>query len=115
MIRRNLLLVSLLGGAALWGQESRPASHFQVKFDLAGITSLKYAGDQYYTDYIAPEGGGRQFSTTDTKNRVQEAGRGAASRRAVEHAVIYNPQDWRRNEYYADLELTERFHVEARS
>ena len=125
--RQALGLMAALGAAALWGQESRPASRFEVKFDLAGITSLKYAGDRYDTDYIAPdellghvrvryklgESDWRQFSTTDSKNRVQQAGRGAASRRAVEHAVIYNPQDWRRNEYYADLELTERFHVEA--
>lgn len=128
MNKRYPILVSLwLSAAALWGQESRPASQFQVKFDMAGITSLRFAGDKFDTDYIAQgeslghvrvryklgDSDWRQFSTTDSGNKVQQAGRGAPSRQAVEHAVIYNPQDWRRNEYYADLELTERFRVEA--
>ena len=110
----------------LCAQELLPGGQFLVKFDTAGITSLKHVNDKYDTDYIAQnqllghvrirykmgESDWRRFSTTDSGNRVQPAG-GAPSDRAVEHSVVYNPQDWRRNEYYADIELTERFHVEA--
>src|ERR1035438_4455617 len=101
MNTRNLVLASLLGAAALWGQESRPASQFLVKFDLAGITSLKYAGDKYDTDYIAQdellghvrvryklgESDWRQFSTTDSKNREQRSEEHTSELQSLRHLV----------------------------
>ncbi|HET9409329.1 MAG TPA: DUF5695 domain-containing protein [Candidatus Sulfotelmatobacter sp.] len=98
-----------------------------MQFDKAGIVSLKFVGDKYDTDYIADEAtlghvrirykmgetDWRNFSTEDSGNRY-EALPEIRSRRALQQLnVIYNPQAWIRNEYYADLELTERFRVEA--
>jgi len=102
----------------LSAQETPPPEKFQLKFDQAGLTSLKYARDKYDTDYIAAdktlghvralykmgENEWREFSTTDPKNKVQQLDR--------DHAVVLKPQNWQKNEFYADLELTERFHVE---
>jgi hypothetical protein len=113
----------------MWAQAPAPsaAGQFRVQFDKAGITSLKFAGDQFDTDYIADEatlGHVRvrykmgenewgQFSTEDPQNKYQRLP-DARSRKALQQlSVIYNPQSWLRNEYYADLELTERFRVEA--
>jgi hypothetical protein len=104
-----------------------PRAQFRVQVDNAGITSLKYAGDQFDTDYIADEATlghvrvrykmgeneWREFSTEDPKNKVQRLP-DSRSRKALQQlAVVYNPQNWIRNEYYADLELTEHFRVEA--
>jgi hypothetical protein len=111
---------------AAFAQTPPPEGQFRVGFDQRGITSLKYAGDKYDTEYIAAEqtlgavrvrykmgdNEWRQFSTTDASNKYQPL-RSIPSRQVVkELAFTLNPQDWRRNEYYADLELTERFRVE---
>ncbi|MHB8500594.1 MAG: DUF5695 domain-containing protein [Candidatus Acidiferrales bacterium] len=109
-----------------FAQQSSP-SQFRLEFDKAGITSLKFAGDKYDTDYIADEGTlghihirykmgdmeWREFSTETPNNRYERLP-DIRSRRATQQLnIIYNPQAWIRNEYYADLELTERFRAEA--
>jgi len=108
-------------------QQPAPTAKFRVEFDKSGITSLKLAGDKYDTDYIADEGTlghvrirynmgeteWRQFSTDDPKNKYERLRDERSGRTLQQLAVIYNPQQWIRNEYYADLEVTERFHVEA--
>ena len=119
MRRRVLTAVLLLCGAGfLSGQDPSSPGVFLLKFDPAGISSLKYAGDKFDTDYIAAgavlghvrarykmgETEWREFSTADPKNKAVPLEDG--------HGVVYNPQSWIRNEYYADLEMTERFHVE---
>ena len=35
--------------------QAQPAGQFRVQFDNAGITSIKFAGDKFDTDYIADE------------------------------------------------------------
>src|SRR5690349_1568719 len=113
--------------SASFAQETPAAPQFRVQFDKSGITSLKFAGDKYDTDYIADEATlgnvrirykmgeteWRDFSTADAANRYQRLP-DFRSRRALQQLnIIYNPQAWIRNEYYADLELTERFRAEA--
>ncbi|HXJ04919.1 MAG TPA: DUF5695 domain-containing protein [Candidatus Acidoferrum sp.] len=126
MNRSCLVLVfALLPPATAFAQQ-QPAQ-FRVEFDKAGITSLKFAGDKYDTDYIADEGTlghihirykmgdmeWREFSTETPDNRYQRLP-DIRSRRATQQLnIIYNPQAWIRNEYYADLELTQRFRAEA--
>lgn len=117
-IHQWFLIILVLSAFVLSGQEAPAPDQFLMKFDKAGVTSLRHANDQYDTDYIASdrtlghvrarykmgENDWREFSTTDPKNKVEQL--------ESDRAVIYNPQSWQRNEYYADLELTERFHVE---
>lgn len=118
---------ALLWGNAAHAQIQPTEGQFRVQFDKAGVTSLKFAGDKFDTDYIADEAtlghvrirykmgenDWRDFSTEDTKNKYQKLP-GARSRKALQQlSIIYNPQSWQKNEYYADLELTERFRVEA--
>ncbi|MGA8921810.1 MAG: DUF5695 domain-containing protein [Candidatus Dormiibacterota bacterium] len=90
---------------------------------------MKFADDKFDTDYIADEATlghlrirykmgeneWRNFSTEDPKNKVQQLPASRSRKMLGQLAVIYNPQDWRKNEYYADLELTERFYMEADS
>lgn len=129
--RRLAAIVSLTFAVATATSAQTPAppasGQFRIDFDKAGITSLKYAGDELDTDYIADEATlghvrvrykmgeneWRQFSTEDPKNKVEPLPN-ARSRKVLQQLnVIYNPQRWIRNEYYADLELTERFRAEA--
>ena len=103
------------------------APRFRVQFDRAGITSLKFASDKYDTDYIADEStlghvrirykmgenDWREFSTEDPNNKYQRLPDSRPHRALQQLSIVYNPQSWLKNEYYADLELTERFRVEA--
>src|SRR5215475_12700425 len=122
-----VLVCALFLPAVAIAQQPSPASQFRIRFDNAGITSLKFAGDKYNTDYIAEDGTlghiriryqmgemeWRQFSTEDPKNRYERLA-DSRSRRAIQQlSVIYNQQAWIRNEYYADLEVTERYRAEA--
>ncbi len=119
--------VLLLDGSLALAQAPPATGQFRVEFDKAGITSFKFVGDKFDTDYIADEATlghvrvrykmgeneWREFSTADPKNKVERLP-DSRSRKALQQlAVVYNPQNWIRNEYYADLELTERFRVEA--
>ncbi|HKD91133.1 MAG TPA: DUF5695 domain-containing protein [Terriglobales bacterium] len=121
------ILATFAVPTAVLGQAAPVTGQFRVAFDKAGITSLKYNGDRYDTDYIADDATlghvrirykmgdteWRQFSTEDPKSKYQRLP-DDRSRRALEQlAVVYNPQQWIRNEYYADLEVTERFRAEA--
>jgi hypothetical protein len=38
-----------------FSQQPSPAPQFNVRFDKAGVPSLKYMGDKYDTDYSADE------------------------------------------------------------
>jgi hypothetical protein len=118
----------MVAAGATRAQTPAPAAgQFRVQFDKAGITSLKSAGDRFDTEYIAEEATlghvrvrykmgdteWRQFSTEDPQNKVQQLP-DLRSRKALQQLnVIYNAQQWIRNEYYADLELTTRFRAEA--
>ena len=117
----------LIFSIAAPAQEAPAPPQFLVQLSNAGITSLKFAGDKYDTDYIADEATlghirirykmgemeWRNFSTEDAANRYVRLP-DIKSRRALQQLnVVYNPQAWIRNEYYADLEVTERFRVEA--
>jgi hypothetical protein len=117
-IRMGFLAILPLSAWFLSAQEAPPPGQFLIQFDKAGIHSLKFANDKYGTDYIARgetlghvraryrmgENDWREFSTTNPENKVEQP--------ENDLVIIYNPQSWQRNEYYADLELTERFHVE---
>jgi hypothetical protein len=99
---------------------------FLVKFNEAGIASLKRAGDKYDTEYITPgrtlghvitryrmgDNDWKEFSTTDPAQKRQPL-RGGPADGAQQLLLIYNQSGW--NDYYADLELTERFRVEGDS
>jgi hypothetical protein len=124
----QIVAFALLHCALLYGAEAPAvALQFHVQFDRAGITSLKFAGDKFDTDYIADESTlghvrirykmgeneWREFSTEETTNKYERLP-DSHSRRALQQlSIVYNPQSWLKNEYYADLELTERFRVEA--
>lgn len=122
-----MLAAFVFPATAVLGQAAPAAGQFRVAFDKAGITSLKYNGDRYDTDYIADdatlghvriryrmgEAEWRQFSTEDAKNKYQRLPDDRSRRALQQLAVVYNPQQWIRNEYYADLEVTERFRAEA--
>jgi len=102
------------------------APQFTLQFDRAGITSLKFAGDKFDTDYIADEStlghvrirykmgenNWREFSTTDASHKYQRLPDSRSTRALQQLSVVYNPQSWIKNEYYADLELSERFRAE---
>jgi hypothetical protein len=123
------ILLTLVLSLCLFAQTappSAPAGQFRLQFDAHGITSLKFPGDQFDTDYIADEAtlghirvrykmgenDWREFSTRDPQNKV-EALPESRSRKALQQLnVIYNPQQWIRNQYYADLELTTRLRAE---
>lgn len=106
--------------------QSAPQPEFALKFDDHGITSLKRVGDKYDTDYIAQdatlghviirykmgENEWREFSTREPKNKLEKLRDDHSPRVSQQLSVIYNPQDWREKQYYADLELTERFRAE---
>lgn len=106
--------------------QTAPATEFGLKFDDHGITSLKRVGDKYDTDYIADwatlghvtirykmgENEWREFSTHDPANKLVKLRDDRSPRVTGQLSVVYNPQDWRKKEYYADLELTERFRAE---
>ena len=116
-------LALFLSSSPLPARESAPFGPFKIQFGQAGIVSLQRADDKYDTEYIARnrvlghvnvrykmgENEWRQFSTADGKNKFRQL-RGDAADPAPQYNVIYNESGW--DDYYADLELTERFRVE---
>src|SRR5262245_7637225 len=117
----GIIALSLLRSVLLCAAEAPAvAPRFRVQFDRAGITSFKFADDKYDTDYIADEStlghvrirykmgenDWREFSTEDANNKYERLP-DSRSRRALQQlSIVYNPQSWLKNEYYADLELT---------
>src|SRR5512146_1301490 len=126
MLNRVLRILMLVLVSSAVAAQSMPQPEFALKFDDHGITSLKRVGDKYDTDYIAQdaalghvvirykmgENEWREFSTRDPKNKLERLPDDRSPRVTQQLSVIYNPQDWRKKEYYADLELTERFRAE---
>lgn len=126
MLKRvvGMLMLALITSAT--AAQSSPEAEFGLKFDAHGIVSLKRIADKYDTDYIADgatlghliihykmgENDWREFSTRDPKNKLVKLHDDDSSRVTDQLSVVYNPQDWRKKEYYADLELTERFRAE---
>src|SRR5512146_413065 len=124
---KRLVCVLLLALSSSLAAQSTEKSQFELKFDDHGITSLKRSGDRYDTDFIADdatlgrvtirymmgENEWRQFSTHDAGNKLERLPDDRSRRVSQQLSVIYNPQDWRKNEYYADLEVTERFRAES--
>ena len=117
----------LLAGSLMRAQIPPTTGQFLLQFGSSGVTSLKYVGDKFDTDYIADESTLGQvrvrykmgendwsdFSTDDSRNKVQRLPDARSPKALQQLALVYNPQSWLKNEYYADLELTERFRVEA--
>ncbi|HEU5403376.1 MAG TPA: DUF5695 domain-containing protein [Terriglobales bacterium] len=126
MLNRVLRILMLVLVSSAMAAQSAPQPEFALKFDDHGITSLKRVGDKYDTDYIAQdatlghvvirykmgENEWREFSTRDPKNKLDKLRDDRSPRVSQQLSVIYNPQDWREKQYYADLELTERFRAE---
>ena len=119
----SCFLILLLHTSLFSAQESAGGGLFKVQFGSGGILSLKRANDRYDTEYIARnrvlghvnirykmgENEWRQFSTADGKNKFRQLP-GDATDPAPQYNVIYNESGW--DDYYADLELTERFRVQ---
>lgn len=96
---------------------------FVVQFDEAGVSSLKVADDSSTADYIAEHHTlghvrvryqmGRntvqEFHTADPANRRWEPRRDPRDS-TPQFAVSYNLSGW--TDYFADLEVTERFRLE---
>jgi hypothetical protein len=122
-----IAVVALVSGSVARAQTPQSEGQFRAQFDKAGVTGLKFAGDKFDTDYIADEATlghvrvrykmgeneWRDFSTEDPKNKVQQLPAARSRKTLQQLSVVYNPQSWQKNEYYADLELTERFRVES--
>src|SRR5579863_8538836 len=98
-----------MASACLAQTQTPPATgQFRIQFDKSGVTSLKFAGDQFDTDYIAGEATlghvrvrykmgeneWRDFSTEDSKNKVQQLPAGRSRKTLQQLAVGYNPQSW---------------------
>lgn len=118
------LFVLLSQGA--WGkiQDSAVSDLFTLRFSPSGIVSLKRTDDKHDTEYIQRskvlghvlvryrmlDGPWQEFATesideTHRKVRVSPDEHGVPH-----HLVIYNESGW--DDYFADLEITERFKVE---
>jgi hypothetical protein len=113
MRHTNLVRIALLVlfSPAAFAQTS-PTGQFKLQFDANGITSLKYNGDKYPTDYIADEAtlghvtvhykmgenDWRQFSTRDPQNKYQRLPDDRSRRVTQQLSIIYNPQSWLKNE-----------------
>lgn len=124
---KRLVCVLLLAVSSSMAAQSAGKGQFELKFDDHGITSLKRSTDSYDTDFIADEATlghvtirykmgeneWRQFSTHDAGNKLERLRDDRSPGVRQQLSIVYNPQDWRKNEYYADLELTERFRAEA--
>ena len=115
--------VALISGSWALCQENAPGHHFRLRFNEAGITSLKRMNDAHDTEYIAEDqvlghisiryrmlkAGWQEFSTravTDERRRV----RSSPDEDAPRHLVGYNESGW--DDYFADLEVLEGFRVE---
>ncbi|MCX7974279.1 MAG: DUF5695 domain-containing protein [Candidatus Aminicenantes bacterium] len=121
------LIVSLFVSGArpdlLAQNEITSSSPFKVKFGRDGVVSLKYAHDKYDTEYIAPyqtlghitiryrmgENEWQEFSTRDPKNKYRQLSNNPLDP-WPQLLVVYNESGW--NDYYADIELTQRFRIE---
>ncbi len=126
MLNRIVQVTLLVLVSSAMVAQTTPAAEFGLKFDDHGITSLKRVGDKYDTDYIADgatlghvivrykmgENEWREFSTHDSANKLVRLRDDRSPRVTSQLSVVYNPQDWRKKEYYADLEVTERFHAD---
>jgi hypothetical protein len=123
LFKYGILLMLLAGLPALSAQEPAGGGPFKVQFGKEGISSLRYAGDKYDTECIAPsrvlghvmiryqmgDNAWQQFSTSDPKNKSRQTVSGPADA-LQQQTMIYNESGW--DDYYADLELTEKFRVE---
>lgn len=96
--------------------------HFKLEFDHAGITSLKCTYDGLGTEHIAAGktlghikaryrmGSGEWQDFVTQKMRDEWTVNQGAEDGAPQRLVVYNGSGW--YDYYADLELTERFRLE---
>ncbi len=114
-------LVNVPGSPYTGGSGSTP--EFRIRFDGNGITSLKKTNDVYDTDYIARgstlghlriryrllEGEWEEFNTREIGREFQRV-RPSSSETLPDHLVVYNSSGW--DDYFADLEVHERFRVE---
>jgi hypothetical protein len=96
---------------------------FDVTFDKAGVTSLKHARGPAGADalfagdvlghvrirYRTGKNEWREFSTRDSKNTWSQQ-RNDPFDPSPQQLIVYNESGW--DDYFADLEVTERFRVE---
>ena len=96
---------------------------FVVQFDEAGVSSLRGADDASAAELIAErqtlghvrvryrmgQNEWQEFSTEDPANQRREL-RDDPTDSTPEFAVIYNSSEW--TDFFADLEVTERFRLE---
>ncbi len=120
-----MALLFLLSTGA-WAKKPSPAisDFFKLRFNPAGIESLKRAGDTYDTEYIQagetlghvlvryrlPEGSWQEFSTRKADKVRRRIRISSKENGDPHHLVIYNESGW--DDYFADLELQERFKVD---
>lgn len=111
------------GALALFGStiaaQTAGSGQFRLRFDNAGIASLKRAGDPAGAERIANgrslghlviryrmgSSGVREFSTANPEDKRADPTGGAGER-----ILVYNESGW--NDDFADLEVTERFRLE---
>ncbi len=115
--------VALISGSWALCQEDAPGRHFRLRFNEAGITSLKRMNDTHDTEYIAEDqvlghisiryrmlkAGWQEFSTRTVSNERRRV-RSSPDEDAPRHLVGYNESGW--DDYFADLEVLEGFRVE---
>jgi hypothetical protein len=125
-IARALIAVLILLPPGIWAKKPDPGTSdlFMLRFNPAGIESLKRTDDTYDTEYIQKgetlghvlvryrllAGPWQEFSTkkidkTRCKVKISSNGDGK-----FHHFVVYNESGW--DDYFADLEFHERFKVE---
>ncbi len=107
LFKYGILLLLLAGLTALSAQEPAGGGPFKVQFGQGGISSLRYAGDKYDTEYIAPsrvlghvmircqmgDNAWQQFSTSDPKNKSRQTASGPADA-LQQQTMIYNESGW---------------------
>ena len=125
-LRHWVLLTLLVGSTTLAAQEPPGGGPFRVQFGKGGISSLRYVGDRYDTEYIAPDrvfghvmiryqmgdNPWRNFSTLDPDNKSRQRVSDPGDARQLQ-TIVYNESDW--EDYFADLELTEAFRVDGQA
>ena len=115
----------ILLSPAAWGKKPLPAEPdlFILRFDPAGISSLKRANDKHDTEYIRkgetlghvvvryrmPEGTWQAFFTKEA-DAARRRVRISPGSDTPQQYVVYNESGW--DDYFADLEFHERFRVE---
>jgi hypothetical protein len=125
-VLQSTLAVFILLSQGAWGkpQNSAVFDLFTLRFSPSGIVSLKRTNDKYDTEYIQRgnvlghilvryrmlDGPWQEFATESMDETHRKVIVSSDEHGAPHHLVIYNESGW--DDYFADLEFTERFKVE---